>query len=126
MTKEINNKESELIDFGEKIQDALADLEEANAKADEINKSMIVAKNRVADLEKKLEQKDSEISESEKKLSRTKADMEEAKMTSEGFAQENAALEDKLTRTTNESMEKIEKLEAEAKKNSEQLDKYSK
>ena len=126
LTKEINSKESELIDFGEKIQDALADLEEANAKTDEINKSMMAAKNRVADLEKKLEQKDSEISESEKQLSRTKADMEEAKMTSEGFAQENAALEDKLTRATKESKEKIEKLEAEVKKNSEHLDKYSK
>ena len=126
LIKEINDKESELIDFGEKIQDALADLEEANAKTDEINKSMMAAKNRVADLEKKIEERDSEISESEKKISGMEANMEEAKMTSEGFAQENAALEDKLSRATKESKEKIEKLEAEVKKNSENLDKYSK
>ena len=51
LRKDIEQKESELVEFGEKIQDYLADLAEATAKADEVKKNMAAAKDRAANLQ---------------------------------------------------------------------------
>ena len=72
--------------------------------------------------QEKVEEKEAELAEAEKKLSKLESDMEEAKMTSEGFAQENAALEDKLTLAAKEAKEEVHKME---KSYSELSDKYS-